>query len=372
MLSNNSEINNILNNINMLHADDSNDNHNNMTKKGRGRPRKEIITEYQVQPISEPKKRGRKPKENKPIINKTITKNEEIVLHLPNINSADLIKHGIFMQNTKNTTSESNDNINNSNINNIDNNNNNIFTICDSDSDDSSSFNEERTELLSKIKSMTDQISQLENKLNDCNNSSTSSKFIIDRHNVTKMNINLIDFVSGQTVILDHVDIACWWCTEPFTTLPCFIVRDIKNGAYVVFGCFCSFNCAVKFNLQMDDYNFKIWDRYSLTKQFYNEITLTTDNIPEAPPREVLKKYGGYLTIEDFRKNSKIITKEYRCILPPMIAVVPFIEENNKTAKRNTNDFNLHKNDEIILKRTKPLPNSKNNLANAFNFHKKN
>lgn len=351
MLSNNSEINNILNNINMLHTENYNDNQNNSVKKGRGRPRKE--TNEDQQQISEPKKRGRKPKENKPTLNKSITKNEEIVLHLPNINALDLAKHNIFIQSTKTDTSE----------------NNNIFTICDSD-DDSSSFNSEKNELLLKIKNMGEQISHLENKLNECTTNSSNSKFSIDRHNVTKMDINLIDYTNGNTIVLEQTDIACWWCTESFTTLPCFIVRDKKHKAYVVFGCFCSYNCAITFNLQMDD--FKMWDRYSLTKQLYNEITSTTDNIHPAGPREVLKKFGGPCSIEKFRENSNIVTKEYRCVIPPMMTIVPFIEEHNKTVKKNiNNDVYTNKNNDLVLKREKPLPTSKNNLMNAFNFNKK-
>lgn len=363
MLSNNAEINNILNNINMLHVD-TYDNNNNFIKKGRGRPRKEIIVENQISETYEPKKRGRKPKENKPIINKSIMKNEEIVLHLSNINSSDLSKHGIFIQNTKNDNSEANDNLND----------NNIFTIGDSDNDDNTSFSEERNELLLKIKSMTEQINNLENKLKE-NNSNNQPNFIIDKHTVRKMSVNLINYINGDSIILEPTNISCWWCTEPFSTLPCFNVRDKKNGSYVVFGCFCSYNCAVTFNLNMDDY--KMWDRHSLIKQLYNDITSTTDNIQPAPPRETLKKFGGHLTIEEFRKNSKIITKEYRCLMPPMIPIVPFIEENNKNIKKNIQDMGFinncsSKNDDLVLKRTKPLPGSKNNLANAFNFKKKN
>ena len=34
-----------------------------------------------------------------------------------------------------------------------------------------------------------------------------------------------------------------------------------------VFGCFCSYNCAAAYNLNMNDYN--IWNRYSLLKKMY-------------------------------------------------------------------------------------------------------
>ena len=360
MLSNNSEINNILNNINMLNA--GSDNQYN-AKKSRGRPRKENVDEFTSVPIVEPKKRGRKPKENKPVTTKSITKNEEIVLHLPNISAADLTKHNITIKN--NSTSKSDSEMSESNTQNT-----NIFTICDSDSDDSSSFTEKK-ELLAKIKTMEEHISKLESKLSEHNKVTSVQQFSVDKHNVTKMNINLIDHTSNEPVKLLHTDIACWWCTETFKDLPCFIVRDKKNGAFVVFGCFCSYNCAITYNMQIDD--FKMWDRYSLTTELCNIINNTVGNVTAALPREVLKKFGGHMTIEEFRTNSKIVTKEFRCIMPPMIAIVPYIEESNKAVKKSIQEVNtsLNKNDDLVLKREHPLPNSKNNLLSAFNFHRR-
>jgi hypothetical protein len=348
MLADNTEINNILNNINLLNADVS---YNNSSKKCRGRPRKELNN---TQIVSKPKKRGRKPKENKLIINKNVNINEEIILHLPNITGSDLDKYGIdLIKNDKNESEHDEKD---------------IFTIYDSDeNDDNNNFNEEKNTLLDKIKSMSDKIISLENKLTDSNNE--NSNYVIDKHHVTKMNVNLVNQSDGQTFILETTDIACWWCTEQFTTIPCFIVCDIRNKSYVIFGCFCSYSCAVAFNINLDD--FKMWNRHALTKQLFNELTNTTDNITSAPPRETLQKFGGHLTIEQFRRNSKVITKEYRCVVPPMMPVVPFIEENNTNIKKNINDTINTNDSELVMKRSKPLPGSTNNLLNAFNLKKK-
>ena len=47
----------------------------------------------------------------------------------------------------------------------------------------------------------------------------------------------------------EATNIKCWWCTLSFDDVPCFIPKKMRNGKYHVFGCFCSFNSAMAYNL---------------------------------------------------------------------------------------------------------------------------
>ena len=150
---------------------------------------------------------------------------------------------------------------------------------------------------------------------------------------IIPMNINFIDNSTGKTILCEKTDIACWWCTYSFETLPCFIPERYNDGKFYVFGCFCSFNCAMSYNILLNDY--KVLSRNSLIKNLYYTITGKNDDISLAPPKEALRKYGGILTIDEYRKGDKKISAEYRLKLPPMINLIACIEEKSKEKHYN-------------------------------------
>ena len=215
------------------------------------------------------------------------------------------------------------------------------------------------------IKQQEEKIKNLENEVKEYKSlldEKINTGFIEKR--VSKMNINFIDNKSGEQKILDCVDICCWWCTYEFDTLPCFIPEKYDDGKYYVFGCFCSFNCAASYNINTNDY--KIWERYSLLKKLYNKIHNTNEDISLAPDRETLKKFGGPLTIDEFRKNNNICEKEYRFIMPPMVSIIPLIEETFKDNVKFRKIKSFWSDDNLVLKRNKPLPNTKSNLIDTL------
>lgn len=341
----NTEITNILNNINMVDTYNKN-NEPILVKKGRGRPRKEHSEPVNI--VTEPKKRGRKPKKEIYSIHTPSSanskSNEDIILHFPNITRDELIKNNIIQEANDSDTDSS-------------------ALIVNGD-EYSGAYNcmQEKNELINKIKMLTEQVNILENRLSESNNTQEQPKYILNKYNISRMDINIINSDNGKEISLEPTNVACWLCTEYFDTLPCFIVREFRGNKYYVYGCFCSFNCAVRYNFEVDDY--KVWNRYALTKKLYNDITGTDDDIPLAPPKEVLKKFGGSLSIEEFRKNSKLLTKEYRFVIPPMNTIVPYVEESNKILKKT----NTYTDEELVLKRSKPLPNPRNNFTSIFGY----
>ena len=55
-----------------------------------------------------------------------------------------------------------------------------------------------------------------------------------------------------------------------------------------------------------------------------------------SPPRQVLKMFGGILSIDAFRESLIINEKEFRFIMPPMISIIPLIEEDYNESSKNT------------------------------------
>lgn len=286
--------------------------------------------------INQPRKRGR-PRKNKGIDKpqkqierkKTTKENEnrEIILHLPlfgkrNTNSSpDSEKNAFTMgegsasENIKDVTDDA------------------ILTISDqesvgSDNDDNLHIGE----LINELKKKNRIIKQLKEDISILRNAIGENAFMSCREVKTiPLNVTFVDNKNGKTIIYEKTNIACWWCTYNFDNLPSFIPERYSDNKFYVFGCFCSFGCATAYNISLNDY--KVPDRNSLIKKLYYTIKGVNDEIPVAPPREVLEKFGGPLTVEEYRKNSRSINKEYKLLLPPMVNLVACIEE--KTKDRN-------------------------------------
>ena len=395
---------NILNNdINQINKELINNNLEEIPlKKKRGRKPK-IITEEPV--IKEKKKRGRKPK---------ITTEESVVkvykkrgrkptgkiidctkVSLSSVDDDDdcIIAHiPIQLSNIdkyiKRETVTSNDNLKSLpylETEYIENINNNILDVdtteleSEKESLKNSLFSDMRTAKLdsynsdpeyfkileSKIQEMKLIIISLKNELKEKN----ESNFL--NINIHKIDMNIVDINGNDIILKDNTDISCWWCSHEFNTRPIFLPDNYYNNIYYALGCFCSFNCAMAYNVDINDY--KIWIRSSYLHKLYREMTNNLNEISPSLPRQALKKYGGWLTIEEFKKKLLNINKEYRHIIPPMVPIVSIIEECSKSRNRNKNykiELNNQKvlkaNENLKLRRNKPLPSSKNSLEKTM------
>ena len=94
------------------------------------------------------------------------------------------------------------------------------------------------------------------------------------------------------------------------------------------------------------------------------------DNIKISPPKETLKDYGGTLTINQFRRNGCMI-KEYSICVPPMVPIIPVVEESNGIAIKNKRKTKMDYLNKLNIKRSNPLPNSKYNLMRSMGLKKK-
>lgn len=159
----------------------------------------------------------------------------------------------------------------------------------------------------------------------------------------------------------DINDVKCWWCRNEFSTPVVTLPENIFNNKIQTFGNFCSYNCALAFNIETNDEN--ISKRTSLLHHLYKKTYSETKEIIKAPDWKILKEYGGIESIEQFRKNFLFNTFEYQYLKPPLISRINQIEKtlNNKKHK---------KKDEFVLKRSKPLNTSKYTLESTMGLKK--
>jgi hypothetical protein len=140
-----------------------------------------------------------------------------------------------------------------------------------------------------------------------------------------------------------------------------------------MFGNFCSRECAAAYNFDNNYYSDEVWERYSLLNSLYKDFK-SENGIKLAPPRLCLKKFGGRLNIKEFRNINNNYNKDYKLVIPPMISIIPMIEEvninqDNQFDFSNINKHRLNKaTEEYRLKRTKPLSDSKNTLEECMNL----
>jgi len=288
---------------------------------------------YVSRPMNDkPRKRGRPPKPNgKPIIHSGKKKDtENIVLFLALTESDSDTNHNSEANNFTVNDTEFDGISRLSNITKSEkqtditvNKKSNILSITDSDNDSDSSddfltkqtFNPQI--LIEEIKKRDTIIHNLKNKIGNTNLTNNTN---VNYHST------IVADIDSMVVFKPHpTDIHCWWCDHQFTTIPIYIPSSYKNGVYYVFGNFCSFNCAGRYNFQMlNDY--KCATRNALLHNLKEKMTGVSEKIRFAPMRELLNSKGGTMTIEEFRRGFLKLNLDKLLSMPPLIPMIHTVE----------------------------------------------
>lgn len=206
---------------------------------------------------------------------------------------------------------------------------NGVTKFIDSISDESNEGSKMSTkQLINELKKKDEMVKKMRDAMvnmrkNTYGNLDLSSNVKSRIINMKLLNINK----NNETIIVDKTDIACWWCAHNFNSLPCFIPERFCDGKYYVFGCFCTYSCALAYNMNMNDY--RVSGRVSLIKKMCTEI-FGNANVKIAPPKELLIMFGGDMTIEDFRNQALLHKKEFKVKIPPLIPLLMSVEENQR------------------------------------------
>lgn len=377
-------------------------------KRGR-KPKKKVEGENEIVKI--PKKRGRKPNilynnvsNNKNVFDSVIPKDN--VLHLKmNSNDVDdyVIMDNIYNYNPEITEPQPYDPSNiqmtsqqmeipSNNINNI---NNELYDLNNNTNEIVNNNNTNEV-----VNNINEVVGNNIKPLNDFYNNTNVNNFIDgnDKNNEIKMEkieekiteINIESNKSCKKKVIRPIlkyyneynmkkewpmssNMNCFWCFHNFDNIPCALPIKINNNIFYVFGNFCSKECASAYNFDSNDTENVIWERYSLLNYLYSIINNDNDlKIKLAPPRLALTAFGGYLSINEFRESFDL-NKNYKVIFPPMIPIIPSIEENNKDILKKKGSFYVpidkerikQVNNDLRLKRKKPITN-KNTLENCM------
>jgi hypothetical protein len=305
---------------------------NNEQPKKRGRPRKNNESEVKI--VEKPKMKVDNNEE------------EELILHL-NIPMAGESKQSSESEKNRFTTKDEFDENSESEFSEND---ETMLSITNSDESSSESTNNKKKftdEIREKdkiIKKLKDDINQLLIKQGKRNTTKQTRFKVID--------LKLFSIKDNKQILNDTTDIACWHCCHQFDNTPWFLPEKYQDNKYFVLGCFCSPNCALAYNILLNDS--KTNERNSLLKNLYILITGSCSDITVAPSKECLELFGGYVSIEKYRESFYTDDREYKVHMPPFVPINVYVEEKSADFEHvETNKFAA--NDGVTLnKRVKP------------------
>lgn len=163
-------------------------------------------------------------------------------------------------------------------------------------------------------------------------------------------------------VLPESTEIACFWDCHPFRGVPCVIPVGVEESIWRVYGNFCCPECAAAylFNEALDSH--VKWERYALLNRLYSQ---GEGSIRVAPPRTVLRLFGGTMEVSDYRTTLAEKRLRIDVVSPPMISIIQTMDTKPidfyDAAMKNTfipwemDRMNRPGAQGLRLRRTKPI-----------------
>ncbi len=249
------------------------------------------------------------------------------------------------------------------------------FVILDEENQYAEQISQINNEVLDTNKDLNNSTSliEVENKFEKLKLSAIQRNpdFIL-KHGEKKINVysGLVDYKTRQK-LPEQTNILCFWCKHPFNTHPIgipvkyhpsYVVSSLlseRTGEPVVYkeyitmkerkrlaeegldslketlvvqeyfetdGNFCSFNCAIAFFRNTNKFLYR--ESYSLIKRLYYLMTGEHIHyIKEAKPWQLLRPFGGPLSIEEFRDQTIQFKTTGQFKHPLQVPIIPYFEQ---------------------------------------------
>jgi len=260
------------------------------------------------------KKRGRKPKGGKIIVQNLQTNSQKetkqnVILHLK-CSIKDLELNGDY-----------NSNLINPNI-------------------ESYNFSYNKNELYFDVinSNNTTKLEELSNNENYVNDNEMDIELSNDKSQCDKKEIWRKLKTLEQNLHLNNIPdkkSSCFWCSYDFDNPPIHIPKHFIKNSYSVYGCFCTPECAVAYLMSENIDSSTKFERYGLINHVYSKIYEYKKNIKPAPdPYYMLERFYGPLTIQEYRSLLKT-ERLFLIVDKPLTRILPEFHEDN-------DDFIIH------------------------------
>ena len=219
-----------------------------------------------------------------------------------------------------------------------------------------------------------------QHKNNEAVTTTTNTSTNIQETEIDYYNIKsslLVQFKDATEVktIPQTSDVACFWCCHTFTNRPVVLpVRDTGESLTVT-GNFCSPECACAYLFDMRQDAHTRWEQCALLYRVYGEAC--NSKIHPAPARNILKHFGGNLSIQEYRQLIRSHKVRIDIHLPPMVSIlatmdtkpIDFYDASLTKGVTETVKERLQKAEEVLrLRRTKPLKAWESTLDACINL----
>jgi len=158
---------------------------------------------------------------------------------------------------------------------------------------------------------------------------------------------------------------ACFWCCHNFSWVNTYLPTgyDAYKNLYTAEGYFCSPECALSYNYADPNISDSMkWNRHAMLGHLYGDLYKNRLLSP-APPRNLLRMFGGPLDIEQYReyltRDNDIVlinTSPVRLVFPSMNVQGPL--RDIKKYVSLSNDVMEKASEQLRLKRSKPVNNN--------------
>ena len=117
------------------------------------------------------------------------------------------------------------------------------------------------------------------------------------------------------------VSAACFWTCEPFEGRPCVIPMSIIEGVWHVYGNYCNPQTAMAALLAEPLDTHVRWERIALLNMLYGP-SFSQGRIYPAPDRAALQRFGGPMSIEEYRDLCDRGRLRVDIHMPPLISIL--------------------------------------------------
>jgi hypothetical protein len=216
--------------------------------------------------------------------------------------------------------------------------------------------------------------------IDNTNSNSANETLLENQENIDFYNIKstlLIQYKDSSEIksIPQNSDCACFWCCHTFTNRPVVLpIRD--TGEYLqVTGNFCCPECAAAYLFDIKQDSHTRWEQFALLYRVYGEAC--QGKINPAPPKNILKLFGGNLNITQYRNLIRSHKIRVDVHLPPMVSIlstmdtkpIDFYDASLTKGVTETITERLQKAEEVLrLRRTKPLKAWESTLDACLNL----
>lgn len=168
----------------------------------------------------------------------------------------------------------------------------------------------------------------------------------------------------------EKTEVACFWCCHGFSGAPYAIPSHILDEVWYMYGNFCSAECATAYLFKERIDSHLQWERFALLNSLYASNDQLNPAVPHgirpAPPREVLRMFGGTMDITEYRALVHEKRLRVDVLTPPMVSIIQtmdtkpidFYDQNLKNVFiRNDiqHKYNAPGAQGLRLRRTKPV-----------------